>query len=89
MLRRRTGLTRAIATLIAALALVAALPRAALADDDGGIWGEWFREVANRGTKAEIPFAILFSFPAMVVVTPIWLAQVAMDKLRGDEEEEY
>jgi hypothetical protein len=88
MLRRRTGLTRAIATLVAALALVAALPQAALADG-GGIWGQWFREVADRGTKAEIPVAILFSFPAMVVVTPIWLAQVAMDKLRGEDDEEY
>ncbi len=81
---KRTDITRAIATLIATLALITAVPQAALAEDEA-VWSQWIAQVTDRGTVAEIPFAILFTIPAMIVVTPIWLVQVAMDKMRGDD----
>jgi hypothetical protein len=84
--RKKTGIARAIAASIAALALLAAAPQAALAEMEG-IWGRWADEVIHRPTKAEIPFAILFSLPAMIVITPFWWVQAAMDKMRGEDED--
>jgi hypothetical protein len=84
MLPKRTDVTRAIAAGIAALALLAALPQAALAEQEG-IWSQWADEVTDRATKAEIPFAVLFTIPAMIVITPFWWAQKALDKMRGDD----
>ena len=84
MLPKRTGAARAIAALIAALALFAAAPQAALAEKEG-IWGQWAEEVTDRATKAEIPFAVLFTLPAMIVITPFWWAQAALDKIRGKD----
>ena len=84
MLPKRTDVVRAVAAAIATLALVAAVPQAALAEDRG-IWGQWADEVADRATKAEIPFAVLFTLPAMIVITPFWWIQRAMDKMKGDD----
>jgi hypothetical protein len=80
----RTDIVRAIAAVIAALALLAAAPQAALAEDQG-IWSQWAEEVTDRETKAEIPFAVLFTLPAMIVITPFWWVQKAMAKMKGDD----
>jgi hypothetical protein len=82
MLMKRTAATRAIATLIATLALVAAVPKAALAESEN-LWKIWATEVTDRSVY-EMPFAILFSLPAMIVTTPFWLGNVALEKLKGD-----
>ena len=84
MLPKRTDVVRAIAATIAALTLFAAVPQAALAEKEG-IWGQWADEVTDRQTKAEIPFAILFTLPAMIVITPFWWVQAAMEKMSGDD----
>jgi hypothetical protein len=84
MLAKRTAIARAIATLITVFVLVAAVPQTALADEESGIWSQWVAEVADR-SKPEIPIAILFSLPAMIVSTPFWLGQLALDKMRGDD----
>jgi hypothetical protein len=82
MLMKRTAATRAIATLITTLALVAAVPKAALAESEN-LWKIWATEVTDRSVY-EMPFAILFSLPAMIVTTPFWLGNVALEKLKGD-----
>jgi hypothetical protein len=83
MFAKRTAIARAIATLITVFVLVAAVPQTALAEEQG-IWSQWVAEVADR-SKPEIPIAILFSLPAMIVSTPFWLGQLALDKMRGDD----
>jgi hypothetical protein len=35
---------------------------------------------------AEVPFAVILSIPAMIIITPIWLGGRAIDALRGDED---
>ena len=84
MLPKRTGIARAVAALITTLALFAAVPQTALAEDQG-IWAQWADEVADRPTKGEIPFAVLFTIPAMIVITPFWWVQKALDKMKGDD----
>ena len=82
---KRTDVTGAIAALIATLTLITAVPQAALAQGQG-VWNQWVEQVADRETVAEIPFAVLFTIPAMIVITPIWLTQLAMKKIRGDDD---
>ena len=50
---------------------------------ESGVSGSRRSPIAR--TEAEIPFAILFTIPAMLVITPIWLTQLAMGKMRGDD----
>jgi len=83
MSMRKTTIVRFSATLIAALTLLAANPQLALAEDDG-LWNRWVEEVTDR-QAFEIPFAVLFSLPAMIVTTPFWLAELAVAKLTEDE----
>jgi len=87
MLPKRSGIARAVAASIAALTLLAAAPQAAFAAKEG-IWSRWAKEVVSRPTKAEIPFAVLFTLPAMIIITPFWWAQAAMDKMKSDDEDE-
>ena len=82
---KRTVIARAIATLVAAVVLVAGVPQTALAEEENP-WSQWWSEVADRGTVAEIPLAIIFSIPAMICITSFWLGQLALDKIRGDDE---
>ncbi len=79
---KRTATTRFIATLIATLALVAAVPQAAFAEDEN-IWTLWAAEVTER-SAFEMPFAILFSLPAMIATTPFWLGKLALEKLERE-----
>jgi hypothetical protein len=83
MSAKRTAIARAIATLITVFVLVTAVPQTALAEEQG-IWSQWVEQVADR-SKPEIPIAILVSLPAMILTTPFWLAQLALDKMRGDD----
>ncbi len=80
---RATLTTRFAASLVAALALSAATPQPAIADVEN-IWGRWTSEVLDRDSKWEIPFALLVSVPAMILVTPIWAVQLALEKWGGD-----
>ena len=80
---RATLTTCFAATLVAALALTAATPQPAVAEVEN-IWSRWTSEVLDRDSKWEIPFAILTSVPAMILVTPIWAAQLALEKWGGD-----
>jgi hypothetical protein len=88
MLPKRTGIARAIAASIAAVVLLAASPQTALAAEQG-LWSQWAHDVIHRPTKAEIPFAILFTLPAMIVITPFMWAQAALAKMKGEKEAEY
>ena len=83
MSMRKSRIARIVATLIAALALLATAPQTALAEDEG-LWNRWVEEVTDR-QAIEVPFVILFSIPAMIVTTPFWFAGWAVDKLEGDE----
>ena len=80
---RATLTTRFAATLVAALALTAATPQPAVAEVEN-IWGRWTSEVLDRDSKWEIPFAILSSVPAMILITPIWAGQLVLDMWSGD-----
>jgi len=84
MLEKRTATTRVFATLIAAIALVVAVPQAALAEDEN-LWKQWASEMKER-SPYEMPFAILFSLPAMIATTPFWLGTIAYDKLTEKDD---
>ena len=81
---KNTRIFRSVAVLITIFALVAAAPQIARAEVDP-IWGRWWKEVAQRDTKAEIPFAVLFSIPPMMLATPFWLGMKAYSGLSDDE----
>jgi len=84
--RKQNTLTRRLAALIACFALVAAIPQTALADEEEGLWSDWWNHVADRESKAEIPFAILFTLPPMLVVTPFWLTIKLFSAGESDEK---
>ena len=81
---KNTRIFRSVAVLITIFALVAAAPQIARAEVDP-FWGRWWKEVADRETKAEIPFAVLFSIPPMILATPFWLGMKAYSGLSDDE----
>ncbi len=81
---KNTRIFRSVAVLITIFALVAAAPQIARAEVDP-FWGRWWDEVAQRDTKAEIPFAVLFSIPPMIILTPFWLGMKANSGLSDDE----
>jgi hypothetical protein len=76
-------MTKFLATAVTALALAVSAPGAALADVEN-IWSRWYQEVTTRD-KPEIPFAILFSLPAMIFSTPFWAGMIAVEKISGDD----
>jgi len=77
-------MTKILASGVAILGLVTAAPQAALAADVENIWARWFAEVTDR-EGPEIPFAILFSLPAMILSTPFWVGAVTLKALKNDE----
>jgi hypothetical protein len=79
---RATLTTRFAASLVAALALTAATPQPAFAEVED-IWGRWTSEVLDRDSKWEIPIALIASVPGMILITPIWAGQLALDKWGG------
>ena len=90
MRSRRAGISRRLgAATLAALCLTLATPPSALADDPPqGLWARWWDGATHREFAAEIPFAVLVTLPAMLVVTPIWLAAHGYERLTGDEGDE-
>ena len=76
---------RLLPALVAALMLLSASAPAAVAKEIENPWARWRNEVLDRPTKAEIPLAVLTSIPAMIVITPIWLGQLAYERWTGDE----
>ena len=81
---RKTLTTRFAATLVAALALTAATPQPAFAEVEN-IWSRWTSEVLDRDSKWEIPLALIASVPAMLLITPVWAGQLALDAWGGDD----
>jgi uncharacterized membrane protein YdjX (TVP38/TMEM64 family) len=83
----RTDIVRVIASLIAALAIVTSAPSASHAQE-ANMWTRWARGVTQREYKAEIPFAILVSIPAMVVITPFWAVGAAYGMVFGGGDDD-
>jgi len=83
---RRLQLRRGCVAAVTILALLGATPGAAFAETPP-LWSVWVDQVAKRESKPEIPFAILFSLPPMLVVTPFWLGNLAVDKAKGGDDE--
>jgi len=79
--KRPSSCTAALLVVVLGVA-VSAAPAAKAADED--LWQRWVEEVTERD-RFEIPFAILFSLPAMILTTPFWLGELAYDKLTEDE----
>lgn len=75
--------TRIAATLLTALLLTAAAPVTASAEVEN-IWQRWTTEVFDRESKWEIPFALIGSVPAMILITPLWAGQLALEAMEGD-----
>jgi len=84
MASRNRPHARIAAVLVVAIGLATATAPPAKAQDEG-LWQRWVEEVTERD-KFEIPFAVLFSLPAMIVTTPFWLAEIAYDKLTEEDE---
>jgi hypothetical protein len=85
MLAKKLALRRGTASLVAVLVLLASAAPTALAEDKG-IWSQWAARVTDRESKAEVPLAIVFTLPAMVLITPIWLGKLAIQSLSGDDD---
>jgi hypothetical protein len=85
--RREVAVKRAtrVCAFVAVIAGIALVPPAALAEAEG-IWSRWASGVTKREIKAEIPFVVLFSLPPMIVITPFWLVQVAVEKMGGEDD---
>ena len=81
---KNTRIFRSVAVLITIFALVAAAPQIARAEVEP-YWGRWWEEVAQRETKAEIPYAVLFTIVPMIIITPLWLGMKAYSSLSDDE----
>ncbi|MBW2268144.1 MAG: hypothetical protein JRH16_06175 [Deltaproteobacteria bacterium] len=75
---RKALTTRCAATLVAALALSAATPQTAACAEVENVWARWTAEVLERDAKWEIPIALIASLPAMLVITPFWAGQLAL-----------
>jgi hypothetical protein len=86
MLRRSSTAGRLFAVLLAIQIGLLAVAPSALAED-GNIWSRWAERATDREIKAEVPFVILVTLPAMLVITPIWAVQKAIEAI-GDEDEE-
>lgn len=78
-------LRKLVATCAAVLLLVAGLPGAAQARDVDNIWSVWWEQVTDR-QAAEVPFAILFSLPAMVFTTPFWAPMYLSQQLESEDD---
>jgi hypothetical protein len=80
----RSRAPRILAALLAAIPLLLAAPRGALAAEN--LWAQWWEGCTDRSTKAEIPIAVVVTIPAMILITPIWLAQMAIGRLSSGDE---
>ena len=65
---------------------LAAPPSAWAREEDENLWAQWWNAVTDRSIKAEIPFVVLVTIPAMIVVTPVWLAQSALSRLTSKDK---
>jgi hypothetical protein len=84
MPRKRSATARCLAATAAILVLFAALPPAALAAQPNP-WKVWWTDLGDRETKIEIPILAIVSIGPMILVTPIWLGQLALDAMGSDE----
>jgi len=66
--------------------LLTAVPTAAFAED-AGFWSVWVRSAWKREGKFEIPFAVLFTIPPMIICKPVWLVNVAVAKMKGGADD--
>jgi len=84
----RTG-RRVIGSLIAVAFLMAAVPQSAFAEEKS-FWAQWATAptLTDRVSRPEIPIAILFTFPVMVVTTPFWLLKIGLDKMMEKSSDE-
>ena len=83
----KSRLARSLAVAIAVCVTTAATPTTASAEVEN-VWSIWAERVLDREHKVEIPLAILASIPAMLMITPIWAGQVALDAWTSDDEDE-
>jgi len=85
---RRLRARRTLASLLVGICFLLAMPPAALAqEDDESLWTQWWKGVTDRSIKAEIPFAFLVTLPAMIVITPVWLAERAYARLSAEDDD--
>lgn len=81
---RRPLVVRFGAALGAALVFTAAAPLPAASAEVENIWSRWTNEVLDRDSKWEIPLALIASVPAMILITPVWAGQLAVQALTDD-----
>ena len=88
MIEARVARVARIARFAAAALVVFALVAPTPAHAVQNIWKKWYNSFQYREYKWEIPFAIITTIPAMVVVTPFWLGTAALEALESDDEDE-
>ena len=78
---------RILAALLAGICLPLAAPGGASAEEEEkNLWAQWWKGATDRGIKAEIPFAVLVTIPAMLIVTPVWLIERGYERLTSEDE---
>jgi hypothetical protein len=83
--RRLRALRIPTALLAGICILVAAPPGASAREKDENLWVRWWEGVTIREDKLEIPFIVLASIPAMLLITPIWLVQLGLEGLSSED----
>jgi hypothetical protein len=86
--RRRGRALRSLAALLVGTCLLLATPQSAWArEQEKNLWAQWWKGATHREYKVEIPFIILVSVPAMLIITPIWLVQRGYARLSSEEDD--
>lgn len=82
---KTTTIARCLAAGAAILMLGVALPPAALAAETPNPWKLWVEDLGDREYKVEIPFLVIVSILPMIAITPIWLGQLALGAMEGED----
>lgn len=85
MSRKRAVVVRSLAAALALLLTLTAAAPAALAREKENPWKLWVEDLGDRESKIEIPFLVLVSIAPMIVITPIWLGQLALGAMEGEK----
>jgi hypothetical protein len=87
MSSNRSVASRIIATVLAALVATVAIAPNAWAGEVDNPWSRWVEGLGEREQPYMTPLVVIVSLPAMLVITPFWLGQLAIASVKGNGDE--
>jgi hypothetical protein len=85
MFRQRAAVVRSLAAGLTLLVSLTAAAPAALAKEIPNPWKLWVEDLGDRESKISLPFLVLVSIAPMIAITPLWLGQLALEAMEGDD----